>query len=151
MDIQDLYQEIIIDHGTHPRNCCELPDANGTAEGFNPLCGDKIHLYLKIQEDTIQKATFTGNGCAISMACISLVTEVLPGKTITEAQSLSKLFRTALQEEGCSIDKLGKLAALLGVKEFPSRIKCATLAWHTLEAAIHQDKPIQVTTESIDD
>jgi nitrogen fixation NifU-like protein len=148
MDIKDLYQELIIDHGTDPRNCCVLTNANGTAEGFNPLCGDKIRIYLKIENQKIEKASFIGSGCAISIASASLMTEALMGKSIQEALALSHSFHTALvdthQEQHQT--PLGKLAALTGVKAFPARVKCATLAWHTLQAILLQDPKI-VTLE----
>lgn len=163
-NIQDLYQELIIDHGTQPRNCCALANATGTAEGFNPLCGDKVTVYLQMDNHTIQALTFTGKGCAISMASASLMTEALLGKTITEALTLSTTFKALLignngndrendndretnNKNTASI--LGKLSALEGVKAYPARVKCATLAWHTLQAAIldqNQNQPI--TTES---
>jgi len=135
--IQDLYQELIIDHGTHPRNFCVLENANGKAEGFNPLCGDKVQLYLKIENQKIEKASFTGAGCAISMASASLMTEALIGKTTQEALVLSALFKSLLTIDSAESAELGKLLALAGVKSFPARVKCATLAWHTLQAAIH--------------
>ena len=153
MDINDLYQELIIDHGTHPRNCCALPNANGCAEGFNPLCGDKVKIYLDIKNQVIEKASFTGNGCAISTASASLMTEVLMGKSTNDAIQLSKTFQCSLTGELCDTTCapcLGKLEALAGVKAFPARVKCATLAWHALEAAIRQESAM-VTTEAIEE
>ena len=149
MNILDLYQELIIDHGTQPRNCCRLDNANGEAEGFNPLCGDKIHLYLKIENQTIKKASFLGTGCAISMASASLMTEALSGKTTQEALELFSSFKSLLTTDNVDTAPLGKLAAFSGVKTFPVRVKCATLAWHTLQAAISQECRA-VTTESND-
>ena len=149
MKIQDLYQELIIDHGTAPRNCCALPTANHQAEGFNPLCGDKIKVYLEIKDGIIVSASFTGNGCAISTASASLMTESLTGKSLEEVLKLSNAFQSSLTQEKPMIEiPLGKLEALMGVRTFPARVKCATLAWHTLEAAIKQDARI-VCTESI--
>lgn len=137
MELKELYQEIIIDHGTQPRNCCALKQASNTAEGFNPLCGDKVKIYLKIEDDHVKQASFTGSGCAISTACASLLTEALPGKHVNEAKVLSQEFQKALKDtSGSANEKLGKLAALLGVKSFPARVKCATLPCHTLEAAL---------------
>lgn len=151
MDIRELYQELIIDHGTQPRNCCKLADANGQAEGFNPLCGDKVCVYLKIENQCIQKASFEGKGCAISMASASLMTETLQGKSIEEANTLFKNFQALLmhhsEEQHLSCLNLGKLMALAGVKAYPARVKCATLAWHTLQAAILQEST-PVSTET---
>lgn len=150
MNIEDLYQELILDHGTQPRNCCALPSANHTAEGFNPLCGDKICVYLKIENQIIKAASFTGSGCAISTASASLMTEALIGKSLEEISALSADFKALLNTEGASKASLEKLRALEGVKIFPARVKCATLAWHTLEAAIRQSTEIintPITTE----
>jgi nitrogen fixation NifU-like protein len=158
MELQDLYQDLIIDHGTQPRNCCPLLNANHEAQGFNPLCGDQVHVFLRIQDNQILDATFTGSGCAICMASASLMTEALAGKTISTVCELCVFFKDSLCLQsgncapcvagGCSQLKpdLGKLKALLGVKAFPSRVKCATLPWHTLEAAIQQ-KSTLVSTE----
>jgi nitrogen fixation NifU-like protein len=157
MNIQELYQELIIDHGTQPRNCCLLANANGMAEGFNPLCGDKITVYLKIEHQQIVEASFTGKGCAISIASASLMTEALIGKTIAEVLILSSTFKELLTlDDPISIStdvNIGKLAALTGVKAFPARVKCATLAWHTLQAAISQESKLHstpVTTECLE-
>jgi nitrogen fixation protein NifU and related proteins len=147
MDLKELYQELIIDHGTHPRNCCILNNATETAEGFNPLCGDKVQIFLLIDENTIKKASFIGSGCAICMASTSLMIEALTGNTTEHALAVSKSFRSLLLGiKGSSNDSLGKLDALLGVRSFPTRIKCATLAWHTLEAAMH-NRTETITTE----
>jgi len=155
MALEDLYQELIIDHGTQPRNCCALNNANGTAQGFNPLCGDKVQIYLNIENGVIQNATFTGSGCAISTASASLMTEALIGKTLDAVMNLSTCFKALLTTECQSSSSetedlhvtLGKLAAFSGVKAFPARVKCATLAWHTLQAAIQQ-VPNPVSTET---
>ncbi len=153
--LEDLYQDLIIDHGTQPRNCCVLNNANGTAQGFNPLCGDKVQIYLKIENGIIENATFTGSGCAISTASASLMTEYLIGKTLETVMELSICFKRLLTEE-CDVSQstpddphatLGKLAAFSGVKAFPARVKCATLPWHTLQAAIQQ-VPNPVSTET---
>lgn len=151
MQLENLYQELIIDHGTQPRNCYKLNNANGTAEGFNPLCGDKVQIYLNIENGVIQNATFTGSGCAISTASASLMTEALMGKSIREVMALSTCFKTLLTSDFAGEDDtviLGKLAAFSGVKAFPARVKCATLAWHTLQAAIEQ-VPHPVSTENL--
>jgi nitrogen fixation protein NifU and related proteins len=147
IDITELYQELIIDHGTKPRNFCALTNANYFAEGFNPLCGDKIKLYLLIENDIVLKATFEGVGCAISTASASIMTEMLPGKTTSEALDLFAKFKTLItNEEQNQTKDLGKLLALASVKNFPSRVKCATLSWHTLDAAI-KNQEIVASTE----
>ncbi len=150
MSLQDLYQELIIDHGTKPRNCLALSKANGIAQGFNPLCGDRVKVFLRIEHQAIQEASFTGSGCAICMASASLMTQTLPGQSTEQALDLCHLFRSLLTDPMSSDDaSIGKLKALLGVRDFPSRIKCATLAWHTLEAAIAQKEDADVvSTES---
>lgn len=145
-ELRELYQEIIIDHGRHPRNFGTLPEANHHKEGFNPLCGDKIHLHLLEKNGVVQQIRFEGCGCAISMASASLMSEALQGKSVAEIGELFAAFH-ALVLEGHSSDKLGKLSILAGVREFPARVKCATLAWHTLNAALTDDTGI-VSTEN---
>jgi nitrogen fixation NifU-like protein len=135
-DLKVLYQEVIIDHNRHPRNCHRLSDADRVADGFNPLCGDRLTVYLKLRDDVIADAAFEGEGCAISVASASLMTEQLKGKTESEARAIFDRFRalvTGEEEAGVGLDKLVVLA---GVKEFPARVKCAILAWHTLSAAL---------------
>lgn len=136
-DLRELYQELIIDHGRHPRNCRCMHDANLSKEGFNPLCGDRLTLYLKTNDQQIVDASFEGSGCAISMASASLMTEVLKGKTLIEMKKIFDAFHL-LVTSGKETDMhlLGKLAVLKGVCEYPSRVKCATLAWHTMMAAL---------------
>jgi len=143
--LRELYQEVIIDHGRHPRNFGVLPNANHHKEGFNPLCGDKIHLYVQEENGVVKKIQFEGCGCAISMASASLMSEVLCGKTLTEINTIFNDFHL-LVTEGNPSKNLGKLAVLGGVREFPARVKCATLAWHTLNAAL-QDTSGPVSTE----
>ncbi len=139
MDLKDLYQDIIVDHNRRPRNFRRMDDADRHAEGFNPLCGDKLMLYLKLDGDVIGDASFQGSGCAISVASASLLTERLKGMKVADAE---KLFGdmipllTGQLPETDSREKFHKLAALEGVKEYPSRVKCATLSWHTLDAAL---------------
>ncbi len=149
-DLRELYQEVIIDHNRHPRNFCKLENCTHEAEGFNPLCGDKIKIYLNIQNNSINQISFEGAGCAISTASASLMTEFLVGKTIQDAEKFFTLFHDLMMapiEKNEKIDPvLGKLKVLAGVREYPMRVKCATLAWHALEAALHQDKQ-SVTTE----
>ncbi len=134
-DLQALYQEVIIDHSRNPRNFTECCNASHKAEGYNPLCGDKLKLFLKIKENVIENACFTGTGCAISTASASLMTEALKGKTLIEANTLFKKFHHLLTEDD-NVEDLGKLEILAGVRTFPMRVKCATLAWHTLQAAL---------------
>ena len=146
-DIKDLYQEIIVDHNRNPRNFGVIADADKTMEGFNPLCGDKLKLYIKIDGKNISDIAFDGTGCAISVASASLMTDAMKGKSIDEAETLFNNFHDLITtENGIDSDHLGKLAVLAGVKDFPARVKCASLCWHTLHSAlIDDDKP--VTTE----
>jgi len=146
-DLRELYQEVIIDHNRNPRNFHKLQDANKYAEGYNPLCGDQLNLFLKIAEDVIQEVSFEGAGCAISTASASLMTEALKGKTIQQAEALfSTVHGLLTKDEPADSDKLGKLVVLAGVKEFPARVKCATLAWHTLHNAL-TNQVIAASTE----
>ena len=138
-DLADLYQEVIIDHGRRPRNFRELEGATRTAEGVNPLCGDKLTLYVKLADGHIADIAFQGTGCAISQASASLMTAALKGKTEQEALALFGRVHTMLTEGPngeAGVAELGKLAVLSGVWEFPMRVKCATLAWHTLRSAL---------------
>jgi nitrogen fixation NifU-like protein len=147
-ELQDLYQEVILDHNRRPRNFREIPPPARRAEGFNPLCGDRLTLYLDIEGDRIRDVAFKGSGCAISKASASLMTEALKGKTEAEARALFDAFHALVTGEGAHAHpraELGKLAALGGVAEFPSRVKCATLAWHTLRAALAGEH--ETTTE----
>ena len=143
-DLRDLYQEVILDHYRKPRNFRSLADANRKAEGFNPLCGDRLTLYVKLKDGVIADASFEGSGCAISTASASLLTESIKGKTEHEAEMLFQSFRDVVTGGGGmpTVD-LGKLDVLAGVREFPVRVKCATLAWHTLRAALaKQTEPV---------
>jgi nitrogen fixation NifU-like protein len=139
--LQDLYQELILDHNRRPRNRGTLPDATHHAEGRNPLCGDKIAIYLQVDDGRVTEARFDGAGCAISTASASLMTESLKGKTVAEVRALFEDFRALVMGKAgpsSAPAALGKLAALRGVCEYPVRVKCATLAWHTLLAALDQ-------------
>lgn len=136
MDLDNLYQELIIDHGTEPRNHHVLANATCDAEGYNPLCGDKVHVYLNLDNGIIKDLSFISKGCAISTASGSIMTEALKGKTVEQATALFKQFQHLLTSEDEQSTSLGKLEALVGVKKFPSRVKCATLAWHTLHKAL---------------
>ncbi len=146
-DLRELYQEVILDHYKKPRNFHRMADAHRTAEGYNPLCGDKVIIYLKMEGDVVKDLSFEGSGCAISTASASLMTESMKGKTLKEAEEIFKNFHNMLTKEshGPPTD-LGKLAVFSGVREFPIRVKCATLAWHTLRAAL-ENRHTPVTTE----
>ena len=146
MDLRELYQEIILDHNRDPRNHRVIEHPNCQARGFNPLCGDKLTVYLTLEAGVIQDISFIGCGCAISQASSSLMTEALNGKTVTQAHELFERFHQMLTEEDASSVGMDKLAVLAGVRTFPARVKCATLAWHTVEAALKQDSSM-VTTE----
>jgi nitrogen fixation protein NifU and related proteins len=138
-DLRELYQQIILDHNRNPRNFRALPDANRTAEGHNPLCGDRIKLYLVVEGDVIKSVGFQGSGCAISQASASLMTAAVSGKTTGEADTLFHQFHDMVAggpNSPADTKSLGKLAAFAGVREFPARVKCANLAWHTLHAAL---------------
>ena len=148
-DLRELYEEVIIDHKKNPRNFREMENATTKIDGFNPLCGDKLTLFLKLDGDVITDISFTGAGCAISTASASLMTEALMGKTIAQAETLFENFHILVTDETDFEEKVaevGKLAVLSGVRQYPSRVKCATLSWHTLNAALHGDSDA-VTTE----
>lgn len=140
-DLRDLYQEVIFDHNRNPRNFRVMENADRQVEGFNPLCGDRLTLFLKMDGDVITDASFQGSGCAISTASVSLMTEIVKGKTEAEAEKLFTKFHemTTGKEEHINLEALGKLAVLAGVREYPARVKCATLAWHTLDAALKNE------------
>ncbi len=144
--MEELYQELIMDHGKNPRNFRVMDDADVIKEGFNPLCGDQITLYLKFENDMVVDASFSGSGCAISTASSSLMTQAVKGKSITEVEALFKDFQALAKGESDNADNLGKLVALAGVKQYPMRVKCATLAWHTLLAGVHGDND-EISTE----
>ncbi len=147
-DLLDLYREVVIDHGRRPRNFREIDPVNHQANGYNPLCGDRLTLYVAVNDDNvIEDVAFKGSGCAISTASASLLTEHLRGKTVEQAEAIFKHFHRLLTEDGVEPDPalLGKLATLEGVRQYPSRVKCATLAWHTLEAALNNQG--ETTTE----
>lgn len=138
-DLNDLYQEVILDHNKRPRNYGQLPDATQSAKGHNPLCGDKLTLALKVDGNRIEKIAFEGSGCAISKASASLMTDEVKGHTIGEAFALFDKFHTMVTtpiDQPVDDAALGKLTVLSGVREFPARVKCASLAWHTLKAAL---------------
>ena len=150
-DLSELYQEVILDHYRSPRNNGRLKDPNHCAEGYNPLCGDKLKIYLRMSGDTIEDVSFEGSGCAISQASASVMTTVLKGKTRGEMEALFEAFQALVTAKvGGEVDlgDLGELAALSGVSEFPSRVKCATLPWHTVVAAMDRDEDTVCTEES---
>ena len=138
-DLRELYQEVLLDHAKKPRNFHTMPDSVRAADGHNPLCGDRLRVFVKVENGVIQDLSFTGSGCAISTASASMMTEALKGKSLSEAQALFNSFHDLLTT-GNHADRdeelLGKLAVFGGVREFPVRVKCATLAWHTLQAAL---------------
>ncbi|MFC3909507.1 Fe-S cluster assembly sulfur transfer protein SufU [Legionella dresdenensis] len=137
LELRELYQEIIIDHNRNPRNHYAMEDANKQANGFNPLCGDKLTLYVKMNNDQITDLSFVGCGCAISQASASLMTEAIRGKTVEEAEAMFERFHNMVTaEDDSQLGSLDKLAVLAGVRAYPARVKCATLAWHTLHAAL---------------
>jgi nitrogen fixation protein NifU and related proteins len=136
-ELSDLYQEVILDHNKRPRNFRALEDATHVAEGYNPLCGDRLSLYLKLDGDIITDVGFQGSGCAISKASASLMTDTLKGRDVKDVRELfEKFHRMVTTPTDVEVEDLGKLSALAGVREFPVRVKCASLAWHTLKAAL---------------
>jgi nitrogen fixation NifU-like protein len=135
--VDDLYQETILDHSKRPRNFHSMDDANRKAEGYNPLCGDKLKLFLRVEDDIVKEASFLGAGCAISTASASLMTESLKGKNRAEALKLLDEFHELLTSDVQAAKDLGKLVVFCGVRDYPARVKCATLAWHTLRSALN--------------
>jgi nitrogen fixation NifU-like protein len=135
--VDDLYQETILDHSKRPRNFHSMDDANRKAEGYNPLCGDKLKLFLRVEDDIVKEASFLGAGCAISTASASLMTESLKGKTRAQALKLLDEFHDLLTTDVQAAKDLGKLVVFCGVRDYPARVKCATLAWHTLRSALN--------------
>jgi nitrogen fixation protein NifU and related proteins len=148
MDPKDLYRDVIVDHNRHPRNFGKLEPADAHADGHNPLCGDRLTMYVNFDGDRVREAKFEGSGCAISVASASLLTETVRGKSKQEVRILFDEIHQLLTRPDANVDlaKLGKLAALSGVREYPARVKCASLCWHTFNAALNRaDQP--VTTE----
>jgi nitrogen fixation NifU-like protein len=147
MDLADLYRDVIVDHNRRPRNFGRLAVASHSAEGNNPLCGDKLHVFVDMKDDIIRDIRFEGQGCAISTASASLMTEAVKGRTRAQVAGLYERVHCMLTRHDSEVDAgLGKLAALAGVREFPVRVKCASLCWHTLNAAL-SGGGVQVTTE----
>jgi nitrogen fixation NifU-like protein len=148
-ELRELYQQVILDHNKSPRNFRVMENPTQEADGHNPLCGDTLHIYLHIEDGIIEDVSFKGSGCAISKASASLMTSMIKGKTVEEAEKLFQNFHalvTGKLGENADLSELGKLAVFAGVQEFPVRVKCASLAWHTMETALHQ-KDKKVTTE----
>ena len=147
-ELTDLYQEVILDHNRRPRNFRTIEQASRTQEGYNPLCGDRLTLYVKLDGLRISDVSFQGTGCAISKASASLMTEALKGKTVDEARALFERFHEMVTSAPETVTPdLGKLSVLVGVREFPTRIKCASLAWHALKAAVSDAEAGPVSTE----
>ena len=147
-DLRELYQEVIVDHSKRPRNFGTLADANRRADGDNPLCGDQVTVYLRFEDGAVADVKFEGKGCAISLASASLMTEMIKGRTEAEVRRLFDAFHRLVTEDGAAaeIDELDKLIAFAGVRDFPIRVKCATLPWHTFTAAL-ESTPDVVSTE----
>ncbi len=147
-ELNDLYQEVILDHNKNPRNFREIADADKWADGNNPLCGDALRVYVDLEDDKVKDVSFKGSGCAISKASASMMTQVVKGKSKEEAETLFDEFHRMVLgtlDEATEKNSLGKLKIFAGVREFPARVKCASLSWHTLNAALHGDD--SVTTE----
>jgi len=156
MDLKQLYQDIILEHGKSPRNLGKCEGYSHEAKGYNPLCGDKVHVYLKLDNGKkVESLTFEGEGCAISLASASIMTELVKGKSFEEAKEIMNAFlnmiknTSEIQSNHLDEDEKTKLMSLSGVKQFPMRVKCATLSWHTLNSAIKRKKE-EVNTEAID-
>ena len=146
--VDDLYQDLILDHSKRPRNCHARDEATRNAEGYNPLCGHKLILYVTMDRDTVKDVSFVGSGCAISTASASLMTESLKGKTRDEALKLLDKFHDLLTTDTPVTNDLGKLVVFCGVRDYPARVKCATLAWHTLKSALNgAAEPVTTETE----
>jgi nitrogen fixation NifU-like protein len=142
-DLRELYQQVILDHNKAPRNFREITPCDHEADGYNPLCGDKIHVYIALENGTIADVSFQGEGCAISKASASMMTDALKGKSVEEAKALFDEFQAMIT---CGLPAPGKLAVFAGVREYPMRVKCATLAWHTMKSAL-EGRSNAATTE----
>jgi nitrogen fixation NifU-like protein len=147
-ELSDLYQEVILDHNKRPRNFRVIEAPSHHAEGYNPLCGDRLNLFVTVEGDRIADLAFQGSGCAISKASASLMTDALKGRTVQEARDLFERFhRMVTTPPDVPVEDLGKLSVLAGVREFPVRVKCASLAWHTLKAALDRQETISTEFE----
>ena len=148
-ELNDLYQDVILDHSRHPHNFHAMADATRKAEGYNPLCGDQVTIYLKLAGDKIEDISFEGKGCAISKSSASVMTDLVKGKSKNEAAALFEKFRAMVTGEAKAVeDQSDRLAIFSGVSEFPTRVKCAVLGWHTLRSAL-ENKETKVNTESL--
>ncbi|MBA2494961.1 MAG: SUF system NifU family Fe-S cluster assembly protein [Acidobacteria bacterium] len=144
-EINELYQEVILDHNKNPRNFREIENANRKADGNNPLCGDELKVFLELEDEKVKDVSFVGSGCAISKASASMMTQVVKGKTLTEAETLFDEFHRMVlgeMDEEREENHLGKLKIFAGVREFPARVKCASLSWHTMHAALHGEETV---------
>jgi len=142
-ELSDLYQEVILDHNKNPRNFREISDANFKADGHNPLCGDALRVYLEIEDERVKDVAFKGSGCAISKASASMMTQAVKGKSKAEAETMFAEFRQMVMgelDEESTPNMLGRLKIFAGVREYPARVKCASLSWHTLHAALHGEE-----------
>jgi nitrogen fixation NifU-like protein len=147
-ELTDLYQEVILDHNRRPHNFRAIESPSAKQEGYNPLCGDRLTLYITLDGDVIKDAAFQGQGCAISKASASLMTDAIKGKTVAEARDLFEHFHAMITSDTDTVaEDLGKLSVFAGVREFPTRIKCASLAWHTMKAAVAHEGEAPVSTE----
>jgi nitrogen fixation NifU-like protein len=147
-ELNDLYQEVILDHNRRPHNFRVIDPASAKQEGYNPLCGDRLTLFLTLDGDVIRDAAFQGSGCAISKASASLMTDAVKGKTVAEARALFEQFHHMITSDpGTPTADLGKLAVFAGVRDYPTRVKCASLAWHTMKAAVAHETDAPVSTE----
>jgi nitrogen fixation protein NifU and related proteins len=151
MDLKELYRDVILDHNKRPRNFGKLESADSHADGHNPLCGDRLTVFLKMNGDRVEDIRFEGKGCAISTASASMMTEAIKGKRTQDISTLFEKVHSLLTQQSAVADSsLGKLAALSGVREYPARVKCASLCWHTLNAALERSRdggPTTVSTE----
>ena len=147
-ELNDLYQEVILDHNRRPHNFRVIDNASAKQEGYNPLCGDRLTLFLTLDGDIIRDAAFQGSGCAISKASASLMTDAVKGKTVAEARALFEQFHDMITSDpGTPTADLGKLSVFSGVRDYPTRVKCASLAWHTMKAAVAHEGEAPVSTE----
>ena len=149
-ELNELYQEMILEHNKSPRNYSVLDHPDAMAEGYNPLCGDRLKLYLKIKDDVISEIGFQGSGCAISKSSASLMTTVVKGKKRSEAENIFKEFHNMLSGKAADKTVLGKLTVFAGVNEYPARVKCASLAWHTLKAGLEHKNKAVTTEDNVD-
>lgn len=151
-ELRELYQQVILDHNKSPRNFKILEHANHSAEGYNPLCGDRIDIYVELENGIVKDIGFQGSGCAISKASASLMSSIVKGKTKEEAEELFNKFHNLITgkfDEDRDIEGLGKLAVFSGVREFPARVKCASLAWHTMISALNDEQKLVSTEEEV--